>query len=299
MAKNKWVRERPLHLMMVPPLILLLIFSYIPMIGLVIAFQKYYPGLGILHSKFIGLDNFKYMADMPFLLQAVWNTVIIASLKMVLGATLPIFVALLLNEVRQRLIRSGIQTLIYLPHFLSWVILSGILIDILSTKGIVNGFISYVFGNQPIFFLGDNGWFRYILVLSDAWKEFGFSTIVYMAAIAGINPALYESAMMDGANRWKQALYITLPGMMPIIVLLATLSLGNVLNAGFDQVFNLYNPAVYETGDIIDTMIYRMGLVEMQYGLSTAVGLLKSFVSLILISISYLLAYRFAGYRIF
>ncbi|RAV20833.1 ABC transporter permease [Paenibacillus contaminans] len=299
MAANKWIREKPLHLMMIPSLILLLIFCYIPMFGVWIAFQKYYPAQGIFQSKFVGLNNFKYMTEIPFVLQTVWNTIIIAGMKMIVGAVLPIVISILLNEVRLRLIRAGIQTLIYLPHFLSWVILSGILIDILSTKGIVNSFLSYAFGSKPIFFLGDNNWFRYILVLSDAWKEFGFSTIVYMAAIAGINPSLYESAMMDGANRWKQALYITLPGMMPIIVLLATLSLGNVLNAGFDQIFNLYNPAVYETGDIIDTMIYRMGLVEMQYGLSTAVGLLKSVISLILISISYLLAYRFANYRIF
>ncbi|MBP1991044.1 ABC transporter permease [Paenibacillus eucommiae] len=299
MAANKWIRERPLHLMMFLPLVLLVVFSYIPMFGIIIAFQKYYPSKGFFNSEFIGWSNFTYMTQIPFVLQAVWNTIIIATMKMVVGATLPIFVAVLLNEVRQRLIRAGIQTLIYLPHFLSWVILSGILIDILSTKGIVNSFLSYVFGNEPIFFLGDNRWFRYILVLSDSWKEFGFSTIVYMAAIAGVNPALYESAMMDGANRWKQALYITLPGMLPIIVLLATLSLGNVLNAGFDQVFNLYNPAVYETGDIIDTMIYRMGLVDMKYGLSTAVGLFKSVISLILISLSYLLAYRFANYRIF
>ncbi|WP_317259108.1 ABC transporter permease subunit [Paenibacillus sp. J5C2022] len=239
------------------------------------------------------------MLEIPFVLQTVKNTIIIAVMKIIIGAVVPIAVAILLNEIRIKLIRAGIQTLIYLPHFLSWVILSGILIDILSTQGIVNGFLSSIFGIEPVFFLGDNNWFRYVLVVSDVWKEFGFSTIVYMAAIAGINPSLYESAMMDGANRWKQALYITLPGMLPIIILLATLSLGNVLNAGFDQVFNLYNPAVYETGDIIDTMIYRMGLVEMQYGLSTAVGLLKSVISFILISISYWMAYRFANYRIF
>ncbi|MCU6708929.1 ABC transporter permease subunit [Paenibacillus sp. J5C_2022] len=299
MATNKRIQEKPLHLMMIPSLVLLFLFCYIPMFGVIIAFQKYYPSLGIVHSKFIGWDNFEYMLEIPFVLQTVKNTIIIAVMKIIIGAVVPIAVAILLNEIRIKLIRAGIQTLIYLPHFLSWVILSGILIDILSTQGIVNGFLSSIFGIEPVFFLGDNNWFRYVLVVSDVWKEFGFSTIVYMAAIAGINPSLYESAMMDGANRWKQALYITLPGMLPIIILLATLSLGNVLNAGFDQVFNLYNPAVYETGDIIDTMIYRMGLVEMQYGLSTAVGLLKSVISFILISISYWMAYRFANYRIF
>ncbi|MDG0790085.1 ABC transporter permease subunit [Cohnella ginsengisoli] len=285
--------------MMVPALLLLLTFCYVPMFGIIIAFQKFYPGLGIVHSKFVGWDNFKYMSEIPFIAQVVWNTIIIAFMKMAVGIALPIAVSILLNEIRMKLVRTGIQTLIYLPHFLSWVILSGILIDLLSTKGMINQFIHAVFGSKPIFFLGDNHWFRFVLVLSDAWKEVGFSTIVYMAAITGINPSLYESAMLDGANRWKQAIHITIPGMLPIIVLLATLNLGNVLNAGFDQVFNLYNPAVYETGDIVDTAIYRMGLVEMQYGLSTAVGLFKSVISLLLISTSYLLAYRLANYRIF
>lgn len=182
---------------------------------------------------------------------------------------------------------------------MSWVILSGILIDILSVGGIVNGLIGAVFNTEPIFFLGDNGWFRVVLIASDAWKEFGFSTIVYLAAITSINPALYESAVVDGAGRWKQTLHVTIPGMLPIIVLMATLSLGNVLNAGFDQVFNLYNPVVYETGDIIDTLIYRVGLVDLQYGLSTAVSLIKSVISFVMISVSYWLAYRLTNYRIF
>ncbi|MBO9610554.1 MAG: sugar ABC transporter permease [Paenibacillaceae bacterium] len=299
MGARKWIRETPLHLMMIPSLVLLLVFSYVPMFGLAIAFQKFYPALGVFRSRWIGWDNFRYMIELPFIFQVVWNTVVIACLKMVTGTVLPLVVSILLNEVRRRFVRGGIQTLIYMPHFLSWVILSGILIDVLGTKGIVNGFLGALFDGRPIFFLGDNRWFRFVLVASDAWKEFGFSTIVYLAAITGINPSLYESAVVDGANRWKQTWHITLPGMLPIIVLLATLSLGNVLNAGFDQVYNLYNPAVYKTGDIIDTLIYRMGLVDMQYGVSTAVGLFKSVISFAMISVSYLLAYRFAGYRIF
>jgi putative aldouronate transport system permease protein len=173
------------------------------------------------------------------------------------------------------------------------------MVDILSpSSGIVNSFLQTL-GMKPIDFLGDNSLFPYVLVVSDVWKDFGFSTIVYLAALTSINPALYEAAVIDGANRLKQMWFITLPGMLPIIILLATLNLGHILNAGFDQVFNLYSPQVYKTGDIIDTFVYRMGLLDAQYGLATAVGLFKSVVSLFMISISYWLAYRFANYRIF
>lgn len=289
----------PLHLMVLPGLILVLIYSYGPMFGIVIAFQKFMPARGIFDSPWSGLDNFRYVLDMPDSMRVLRNTVIIAFLKIVAGLIVPIIVSLLLNEVRKELFKRGIQTLIYLPHFLSWIILGGILIDILSpSSGIVNQALSWA-GIEPIYFLGDNGWFRPVLVISDVWKEFGFNTIVYLAALTSISPALYEAAIVDGAGRWKQTWHITLPGMMPIIVLLTTLSLGNVLNAGFDQVFNLYSPQVYESGDIIDTFVYRIGLVDAQYGVATAVGLFKSVVSFIFISVSYYLAYRLAHYRIF
>jgi len=197
------------------------------------------------------------------------------------------------------LFKRTVQTMIYLPNFLSWVILSGILLEILSpTTGIVNDLLAWL-GFERIFFLGRADWFPAVMVISDVWKEFGFNTIVYLAALAGINPVLYEAAVIDGANRWRQTWHVTLPGMTPIIVLLATLSLGQVLNAGFDQIFNLYSPTVYETGDIIDTYVYRLGLANGQFGVATAVGLFKSVISLGLISLSYFLAYRFANYRIF
>uniref|UniRef100_A9U8E6 Predicted protein n=2 Tax=cellular organisms TaxID=131567 RepID=A9U8E6_PHYPA len=195
-------------------------------------------------------------------------------------------------------IKRMIQTLIYLPHFLSWVILGGVLIDVLSLKGILNQFLGWL-GMDPVYFLGDNHWFPYVLVATDTWKDFGFGTIVYLAALTGIDQSLYEAAEIDGASRWRQTLNITIPGILPVVVLMTTLSLGNVLNAGFDQVFNLYSPQVYESGDIIDTFVYRIGLIDAQYSVATAVGLFKSVVSLVLISSSYLLAYRFAGYRIF
>jgi len=299
MKSSKWRVQLSLHAMLIPGLAAVLIFSYYPMAGAVIAFQKFMPTKGLFHSKWIGLDNFRYVMELPDFYQVLWNTIYIASMKIIVGLIVPIIVSLLLNEIRKEVVKRFVQTFIYLPHFLSWVILSGILIDVLSPKtGIVNAGLQSL-GIEPIFFLGDNRWFPFTLVISNEWKEFGFSTIVYLAAILGINPALYEAAKVDGANRWKQTLHITLPGMAPIIVLLATLSIGNVLNAGFEQVFNLYSPIVYQSGDIIDTFVYRIGMIDAQYGVATAVGLFKSLVSLILISVSYLLAYRFANYRIF
>lgn len=299
MKTAKWMRELPLHLLLLPGLVLVLVYSYVPMLGVVIAFQKFTIFSGWFGSPWIGLDNFRFVLDMPNTGQVIWNTLFIACMKIIAGLFVPIVIALLLNEVTRSFIKRGVQTLIYLPHFLSWVILGGILIDLLSpSEGIVNAMLGKL-GIEPIFFLADNRWFPAVLILSDVWKEFGFSTIVYLAAITSVNPTLYEAAVMDGAGRWKQTRHITLPGMMPIIVLMVTLSLGNVLNAGFDQVFNLANPLVYESGDILDTMIYRIAFNDAQYGVATAVGLFKSVVSFLLISVSYWLAYRLANYRIF
>lgn len=299
MNLGRWKRELPLYLMIIPGALVVLIFAYIPMAGIMLSFQDFMPARGWFGSEWIGLDNFRYVLELPNTYQVLWNTVYIALMKIVAGMGVPILIALLLNEVRKEVFKRGIQTLIYLPHFLSWVILGGILIDFLSpSEGLVNQTLG-MFGIQPIYFLGDNHWFPYTLVITDQWKEFGFSTIIYLAALTSINPSLYEAALIDGANRWKQTLHITLPGMVPTIILMGTLSLGQVLNAGFDQVFNLYSPVVYESGDILDTMIYRIGLVEAQYSVSTAIGLFKSVVSFTFITVSYWLAYRFANYRIF
>lgn len=293
--KSEW----PLHLMLLPGLAIILVYSYGPMAGIVMAFQNFVPVFGLWKSEWVGFDNFTYVFSLPDTMKVVWNTVAIALMKITAGLIAPIVTALLLNEVRVKWFKRSVQTLVYMPHFLSWIIVGGILINILSpTQGIVNEVLSW-FGVPPVYFLGDNHWFRFVLVISNEWKEFGFATIVYLAALTSIDPSLYEAAVVDGAARWRQTWHITLPGMRPVIVLMATLSLGSVLNAGFDQVFVLYSPQVYETGDIIDTMVYRMGLLQMQYSVATAVGLFKSVVSLLLISVSYWLAYRFANYRIF
>jgi len=291
-------RENPLHLMLLPSVVLVLMYSYLPMVGLLIAFQKFNPA-HLFDSPWIGLDNFKYVYYLPGSMQILWNTLTISLFKIIGMIVVPVTFALLLNEVGKSLFKRTFQTLIYLPNFLSWIIMAGVLIDILSpSEGIVNNALGFL-GIEPIFFLGDPGWFPVTMVVSDVWKGFGFGTVIYLAALTSIDPALYESARVDGAGRWKQTLYITLPGITPIIVLMSVLSLGNVLNAGFDQIFNLYSPQVYETGDIIDTFVYRLGIEQTQFSPATAVGLFKSVISFSLIAISYYLASKFADYRIF
>lgn len=299
---SRWHFERnwPLHLMLVPAVLLTIVFAYLPMGGAVMAFQDYKPWLGFTGSPWVGLDNFHKLFSQHDSVQVMWNTLIIAFMKIVAGLIAPFVFSLMLNEVRFSLLKRSVQTLVYLPHFLSWVVLGGILLDMLSTEGgMINMMLGWLLGIEPIFFLGDGDWFRFTVVVSHVWKEFGFGTIVFLASLAGINPALYEAAVTDGANRWKQTVHITIPAMMPITIVLATLALGGVLNAGFDQIFNLYNSLVYDKGDIIDTYVYRTAIVSGNMGFGTAVGLFKSAIGFILIVFAYRIAYKFANYRIF
>ncbi|MBD2871047.1 ABC transporter permease [Paenibacillus arenilitoris] len=296
--QSRFIKDLPIHLFILPSIILLLIFNYMPMAGIILAFQDYKPRLGLFHSPWVGLEHFRYLFTYPDSKQVIWNTFLIASLKIVANTVIPIGFALLLNEIRLLVFKRSVQTLVYLPHFLSWVILGGILTDLLSNKGLANQALGWL-GIPSIYFLGDGDWFRFTLIVSDVWKEFGFSTIVYLAALTGVNQSLYEAAEIDGAGRWKQTLNITLPALIPVIVVIMTLSLGNILNAGFDQIFNLYNPLVYREGDIIDTFVYRVGLMNGSFSFATAVGLFKSVVSFILIVVSYTIAYRWGNYRIF
>lgn len=286
------------HLMLLPGMIILAIFHYYPMAGAVIAFKKFLPAKGIWGSPWVGLENFLYMFQISDSKIVFFNTIFIASMKIVANLIVPLLFALLLNEVRVRYVKRWIQTIVYLPHFLSWVILAVILTQLLSLRGIVNQVLGW-FGVEPILFLGSNAWFPYVLVATDVWKGYGFSAIVYLAALTAINPALYEAAAIDGANRFQRLWHITVPGISTTIILLATLSLDNVLSAGFEQILNLYNPLVYASGDVIDTYVYRVGLLNSQYGIASAVGLMKSVISFFLIILAYQLASRFANYRIF
>ena len=290
-------RSWHLYAMIIPGIVLVLLFRYYPMYGIVIAFQDFSPARGFAGSPWIGLENFEYLFSLPEFGRILGNTLVIAVAKIVFDQFGAIILALLLNEARMLFFRRAIQTLIYLPHFLSWIVLGGILLDILSPHGIVNQAIGLV-GVDSQLFLGSNQWFRGTVISSGFWKNVGFSTIVYLAALTAINPTLHEAAAIDGAGRFRRIWHITLPGIRPTIVLLAALSLGDVLQAGFEQILTLYSPAVYRTGDIIDTYVYRVGLISAQYSLAGAVGLFKSVIGFGLIALSYWLADRFAGYRI-
>ncbi len=292
--------EIPLHLMLIPGILIIFIFHYVPLGGLIIAFQRFIPAKGLFgNQKWVGWQNFQYIFSMPNTMNVLRNTVTIAVAKIVLGLVIPITVALLLNELQVSKVKRSIQTIIYFPHFLSWIIFGSIIMDLLSPQnGIVNKLLNLL-GHESIYFLGDNKYFQQTIIWTDVWKNFGYGTVVYMASITSIDPSLYEAASIDGANRWKQTWHITLPGMRMIIVLMMVLSLGNVLNAGFDQVYNMYSPIVYETGDIIDTMVYRLGLENAKYGPAAAVSIFKSVVSMLFISASYYVADRFFDYRLF
>ena len=271
--------------------------TYIPLYGVIIAFQDYNPALGF-SSPWVGLENFRYIFSQPAFVKTIWNTFYIAVFKLIGGIIVPVTFAVLLNELVSTKLKRIFQTLVYIPNFLSWVIMAGVLMDILAHNGIVNQFLG-TFGIEPINFLGSTKNFPWTMIVTDIWKSFGFGTVVYLAALTSIDPGLYESAILDGATRWQQIRYITLPLLMPTIILMLVLSLGSVLNAGFDQIFNLYSPIVYETGDIIDTYVYRLGIQQAQYSVGAAIGLFKSAVSAVLVLISYVLADKCAGYRIF
>ncbi len=297
--KSKWNLEVfSYNLMLFPGICMLLLFAVVPMFGIVIAFQNYIPARGILGSEWVGFDNFELMFSLPDSWNVLKNTLVLAISKMIVGTIVPILFALMLNEVNLMRYKKFVQTAVYLPYFLSWVLLGGIFLSMLQLDGVVNHLIETC-GGDPIMFMGSNKWAPVIMVVTDCWKNFGYGSIIYLAALSSVDGNLYEAAAIDGANRFKQILHVTLPAIVPTIVLVSTLNLGNVLNAGFDQIFNMYNPRIYESVDIIDTFVYRIGLVDLQFGLSTAVGLFKSVVSFILITLSYWLAKKFTGYRIF
>lgn len=274
--------EKTFHLMLLPGMVILFIFVFVPLVGSLMAFQNYIPARGLFGSEWIGLENYEFIFSLPDGRQVFFNTLIIAFAKLVLNIFVPVTFAILLNEIRVKVFKRTFQTIVYLPHFLSWVVLATVVTNMFSLGGPFNAVIS-LFGGEPIQFLADNRWFRTVIVGTDIWKEFGYNSVVYLAALTGIDPGLYEAASIDGAGRFKQTMHITVPALLPTVVLMTALNLGNILNAGFDQIFNLYNPIVYETADIIDTYVYRIGMVERQYSIGAAVGLLKSVISFILI----------------
>ena len=295
---GKLKKEFPFYLMLLPALVLIVIYSYLPMAGLVMAFQDFRPVLSFNNSPFVGFDNFRFVLQLPTFRRAFTNTAIIAFWRVVAGLGVPLLLALLLNEVTKRWFSRIVQTTIFLPFFLSWAVLGGVVREVFSLAGPVNQIIELA-GGTPIMFLGSNDWFRAILVTTHTWQSMGINLIIFLAAITNIDPGLYEASELDGCNKLKQVWHITIPGMLPIIILLSTLSIGHLLNAGFEQVLILYSPIVFETGDILDTLIYRMGLGQQLFSPAAAIGLFRGVLSLVLVGIAYWSAYRFSDYRIF
>ncbi|BFT71936.1 sugar ABC transporter permease [Paenibacillus sp. P36] len=297
-TRRLWIdirKDWDLYLALIPGIAFLLIFKYTPMYGIIIAFKDFNIFEGMSASPWVGWKHFEKLLSSDSFLQVFQNTLAISIYKIVFLFPLPIVIAILLNELKNMAFKRSVQTVIYLPHFLSWVIVSGLFIDLLSTNGgIVNKMI-VAMGGEPVRFFLDSHIFRSVLVSSAGWKETGWNTIIYLAALASIDPGLYESAKIDGANRWKQILHITLPGLLPIILLMFILRLGYVLEAGTEQVLVMYNPSVYNVADVIGTYVYRVGLGEQDYSFSTAVGVFESVVAFILILTGNQLARKFFG----
>lgn len=290
---TQYRRHKGLLLLLAPGLAFFLVFNYLPMFGLVLAFKEFRLSAGILGSEWSGLENFSRLfggADFP---NALRNTVTISLLRLLFGFFAPIALALMLNEIRVSWYKRTVQTVTYIPYFLSWVILGGIFLMIFSQSGPANQ-ISQLFGVSPIEFLTNDFWFIVVVIVTGIWQAAGYGAVIYLAALAGISPDLYEAAVVDGAGRWKQTLHITIPGLVPTIITLFILNLGHVLNAGFDQIYNMYNPMVYDAADIIDTYVLRR-IVLMDFGLATGAGLFKSVVGLLMVVLANSLARWLSG----
>lgn len=291
-------REYPYYIMLLPGILFALVFSYFPMFGLVMAFQDFTPLRSFSGSPWVGLKNFRDMLALPTFWSVVRNTLSISVSKIVLRLLVPLIIALLLNEVMSVKFKRTAQTVFFLPYFLSWAVMGGILRSLFQYDGMVNGVLTSL-GMERIMFLGSNTWFPIIIIVSDVWKDMGYNMIVFLAAITNVDPGLLESAALDGAGRWRQTWHITLPTIRPIVVMLLVLSLGSVLSAGMEQILLLYNPMVYESADIIDTLVYRLGLVNHQWSLSSAVGFMKSVISFLLVVVSNRIASKHFEYQIF
>ena len=281
--KQNW----QLYAFLIPGVIFTLIFRYTPMLGNVIAFNEYDifspdgPILGMLTSPWVGLQHFRKLFANRDVLNVFKNTILISLYKIFWLQPVPIILAILINEAKNKYFKKAVQTIYYLPHFLSWVIVSGLFLQMLGPYGPINGVLQSIgIIDAPIQFFQNSAFFRSILVITGGWKEVGWNTIVYLAALTSIDPQLYEAAKIDGANRFKQIIYITIPSISSTILMLFTIRLGHIFDAGFDQVFNMYNPLVYDKGDIIGTYIYRIGIGQMNYSFSAAVAVFEAVIGL-------------------
>ena len=284
-AKKANMRNRTsqiyFHLMLLPGMIFLLIFNYIPMGGMVMAFENFKPAKGIFGSDWVGFKQFERLFSNSDFYELIRNTLVISLGKLVIKLVVAVAFAILLNEIKTMWLKKSVQTIVYLPHFLSWVVLAPVVFYMFGINGTVNSVLSSL-GVDKINFIGSNDYFQGLLIGTSIWKEFGYGSIVYLAAITAVDPGLHEAAAIDGASWWQRVWNVTLPAMVPIIILMLAIDVGHVLSAGFDQVYNLYSVRVYETGDILDTYVYRVGLQQRQYSFATAVDMFKSIIGLVL-----------------
>jgi len=285
-----------LYVFLVVPVVVLFIFHYIPIYGIVIAFKDFKINKGILRSPWNNFEHFRMLFANMYFGRIMRNTLLISAYRIIFEFPAPIILALLLNEIGSMAVKRTIQTVSYLPHFMSWVVLSGIIVEVLSPQRGIVGYVYRLLGRDAPNLLMSTRLFRPLLIMTAVWKEVGWGTVIYLAAISSVNPELYESASIDGANRLRKAMAITLPSIIPVITILFILRIGSILNAGFDQIFNLANPIVYEVGDIIDTYSYRVGLIELRYEFSTAVGLFKNAIGIILLLLTNLIVKSYSDY---
>ncbi|MER2169494.1 MAG: ABC transporter permease subunit [Psychrobacillus psychrodurans] len=291
--KQKLWRDRYLLLLLLPGALYFLIYRYIPMIGLLLAFKDYSPFQGFLKSPWVGLKHFQSIFEDAEVIQVIWNTLQISMLQIVFAFPISIILALMLNELRNQLYKRFLQSVVYMPHFLSWVVVVGITVIFLRSEGLINNFLGSFLDMNPIPFLTDPALFKPIVVLQVIWKESGWGTILFLAALSGISPHLYEAAVMDGASRMRQIWHITLPALKSTIVILLILRLGNVMDSGFEQIFLMLNPFNMESGNVLDTYVYFKGIQQANFSFATAVGLFKGIIGLILVVLANRLAKRF------
>ncbi|MDI6617086.1 MAG: ABC transporter permease subunit [Clostridiales bacterium] len=281
--KKGLYKSRYLYIMIAPVVAYYIIFHYVPMYGAQIAFKDFNPFEGIWKSPWVGFKYFIQFFKSVYFWRLIRNTLGINIYGIIVDFPMPIILALMINEVRNRVFKKSVQTIVYLPHFISTVVLVGMLVSFLSPRsGFINGIIKD-FGGQPIHFLSEPGWFKSIYVWSGVWQNAGWGSIIYLAALTGIDPSLYEAAIIDGSSRWQRLIYITIPSLIPTIIIMLILRMGGLLNVGFEKIMLMYNPVTYETADVISTYVYRRGILGAEYSFSTAVGLFNSVVNFIIL----------------
>ena len=277
-----WKKNKLLYLMAVPLIAFFIVFAYLPMGGILMAFENYKPKLGILRSQWVGLENFKDFFQSVFAWRVIRNTVVLSMLQLIIEFPLTIIFALLLNELKDSIFKKGVQMITYMPYFISMVVLAGIIVDFTKSTGVLSQIVTFFSGKQ-VNLLSDPACWRPLYIVSDLWQGLGFGSIIYVAALSGVDQELYEAAKIDGANRWKQTLHVTLPGISSTIIIMLFLRIGSIMSVGYEKTILLYNPQVYETADIISSFVYRKGLEEFNYGYSTAVSLFNSVINFIML----------------